>query len=138
VAEERITQLTNVVAGENAAIWAYGFLLAFLNESDYPTGLRTFNLHRDARDEARLALRALNQTPPRPLPNYDLPFSVNNSQSAKALAAYLEDRLAGIYAQLAGVSVDAARIGAFEKSLAASQRYYSWIKKVKSFPGAID
>jgi hypothetical protein len=138
VAETKITQLTKVVAGENAAIWGYGFLMAFLSESDYPTGFRIFNLHRDARDQARLQLRALNQTPPRPLPNYELPFRVNSSQSAKELAAYLEDRLCGIYATLAGVSDGEERIAAFEKSLDCSERSYAWVSEVKSFPGSVD
>lgn len=136
--EARIKELTKVVAGENAAIWAYGFLLAFLNERDYQEGFRIFNQHRNARDAARLKLRALNQTPPRPEPNYDLPFSVNNSSSAKELAGYLEDRLAGIYAMWAGVELKEDKTYAFEKSIEAATRYFFWTGKTKSFPGAVD
>lgn len=136
--EARIEELTKVVAGENAAIWAYSFLLAFLNEGDYQEGFRIFNQHRNARDAARLKLRALNQTPPRPEPNYDLPFPVNSAQSAKELASYVEDRLAGIYAKWAGVENKEDRIYAFEKSIETAARYFNWIGKTKSFPGAVD
>jgi hypothetical protein len=138
VAEAKIEELAKVVSGENAAIWAYGFLMAFLNEEDYQTGFRTFNQHRNARDEARLKLRALNQTPPRPLPNYQLPFAVNNAQNAKKLAAYIEDRLCGLYAKLAGVEVGAEQIAAFEKSLQSAQLSYRWSGETKSFPGSVD
>jgi hypothetical protein len=138
VAEAKIEELSKVVAGENAAIWAYGFLMAFLDDQDYQVGFRIFNQHRNARDEARLKLRALNQTPPRPLPNYELPFSVSNSQSAKLLAAYIEDRLCGLYAKLAGVEVGAEQVAAFEKSLQSAQLSYRWSEETKSFPGSVD
>ncbi len=138
MAEAKIEELAKVVSGENAAIWAYGFLMAFLNEEDHQRGFRIFNQHRNARDEARLKLRALNQTPPRPLPNYQLPFAVNNSQSAKQLAAYIEDRLCGLYAKLAGVEVGAEQVAAFEKSLQSAQLSYRWSNETKSFPGSVD
>lgn len=137
MAERQISALNNVVAGENAAIWAYGFLMAFLSESDYQAAFRTFNSHRNARDAARLKLRALNQTPPRPEPNYDLPFPVNDASSAKELAAFVEDRLSGIYATWTATETGEAQIYAFEKAIESAGRYYSWIKKTNSFPGAV-
>lgn len=137
MAEKQIAALNNVVAGENAAIWAYGFLMAFLSESDYQAAFRTFNAHRNARDAARLKLRALNQTPPRPEPNYDLPFPVNNASAAKDLAGFIEDRLSGVYAAWTATEAGEDQIYAFEQSLIAANRYYFWVKKTKSFPGAV-
>jgi len=137
VAEKQIDALVNVVAGENAAIWAYGFLMAFLGEDEYQAAFKFFNAHRDARDAARLKLRALNQTPPRPEPNYDLPFPVNNDEAARQLAAFLEDRLSGIYAAWVATETNEDQIYAFEKALETARRYYFWAKEVKSFPGAV-
>ncbi|MFM1864551.1 MAG: hypothetical protein RL677_331 [Actinomycetota bacterium] len=135
--EKQITALNNVVSGENAAIWAYGFLLAFLNDADYQAGLGTFNSHRNARDAARLKLRALNQNPPRPEPNYDLPFQVNDANSAKQLAAYIEDRLSGIYSAWTATETGDDQTYAFEQAVHSASRYYFWIKESKAFPGAV-
>ncbi len=137
MAEGQVSALENVISGENAAIWGYGFLMAFLSETDYQAALRIFNLHRNARDASRLKLRALNQTPPRPKPNYDLPFPVNDETSAKELAAYMEDRLSGIYAAWVSNEKGSDQLYAFEQALETAARYYFWTKETKSFPGAV-
>lgn len=135
--EKQITALKNVVAGENAAIWAYGFLMAFLNDDEYRAGYSAFNSHRNARDRARLKLRALNQNPPRPEPNYDLPFQVSDAKSAKQLAAYIEDRLSGIYTAWTATEINEDQLYAFELAIQTASRSYFWSKETKAFPGTV-
>lgn len=138
MAEDLTSHLSRIVAGENAAIWGYGLLLAYLDETQYPEGLRLFNTHRDGRDWARLQMRELGATPPRPKPSYELPFAVNSSLSASNFAGFLEDRLAGLYARLTSAATASGQSYAFDKALELAGNYYFWTKKIKTFPGAVE
>ena len=67
-----IEKLQIAVEGENAAIWAFGYLLSFIPDENKSYAFSVFNIHRNNRDNLRLRLRQLNLTPPRPKENYEL------------------------------------------------------------------
>ena len=68
--QEIIDKINAIVEGENAAVWAFGYLLSFIPEANKDYAASVFNIHRDQRDIFRLKLRDLNQIPPRPKENY--------------------------------------------------------------------
>ena len=80
--EEVIEKIKMVIEGENAAVWAFGYLLSFIPDESKDYAFSVFNLHRDHRDKFRLKLRELGITPPRPKENYDLPIVVQDMVTA--------------------------------------------------------
>ena len=95
-----IEKLQIAVEGENAAIWAFGYLLSFIPDENKSYAFSVFNIHRNNRDNLRLRLRQLNLTPPRPKENYELTIEVKDIVTAYELASFIENRLIGIYIQL--------------------------------------
>ena len=72
--EEVINKINMAVEGENAAVWAFGYLLSFIPDENKDYAFSAFNLHRDNRDRLRLILRDLGLTPPRPKEVYEVPI----------------------------------------------------------------
>ena len=72
--KEIIDKLNLAVAGENAAVWAFGYLLSFIPDENKNYAFSIFNLHRNNRDKLRLRLRDLGITPPdqKKIMNYQL------------------------------------------------------------------
>lgn len=100
ISEEVINKISMAVEGENAAIWAFGYLLSFIPDENKDYAFSIFNLHRNNRDRLRLILRDLGLTPPRPKEVYEVPIVVKDIVTAYELASFVENRLIGIYIQL--------------------------------------
>ena len=47
--EEIINKINMAVDGENAAVWAFGYLLSFIPDENKDYAFSVFNLHRDNR-----------------------------------------------------------------------------------------
>ncbi len=135
---ELIEKLQLVVEGENAAVWAFGFLSSFFDDADETIAISGYNLHRDNRDKARLRLRNLGITPARPMENYQLPFEVSSLPTAYQLAAFVENRLIGIYIQLFAIEYKENRLETLQLALDGSIRYLEFKEKPKALPGNIN
>lgn len=136
--QEIIDKINAIVEGENAAVWAFGYLLSFIPEENKDYAASVFNIHRDQRDIFRLKLRDLNQIPPRPKENYQLPFIVNDIVTAYELAVFIENRLIGIYLQLFKVIEVENRKEILDFALKSSIRLLEFKDRPRALPGSVD
>jgi hypothetical protein len=136
--QEIIEKLNLIVEGENAAVWAFGYLLSFIPEENKDYATSVFNIHRDQRDIFRLKLRNLNQVPPRPKENYQLPFEVKDIVTAYELAVFIENRLIGIYLQLFKVIQPENRKEILDFVLKSSIRLLEFKDRPRALPGSIN
>ena len=135
--EEVIEKIKMVIEGENAAVWAFGYLLSFIPDESKDYAFSVFNLHRDNRDKFRLKLRELGITPPRPKENYELPIVVQDMVTAYELASFIENRLIGIYIQLYVLEERENRLETLQYALDGSIRILEFKQTPLSLPGSI-
>ncbi|WP_146057329.1 ferritin-like domain-containing protein, partial [Streptomyces sp. SM12] len=88
------------LAAEHATVYGYGVVGAWAGDDARDEVRRLLEAHRDQRDGLRRSVRELGGSPVAASAGYALPFPVGDAISATALAAVLEDRLAGAYADL--------------------------------------
>lgn len=136
--QEIIEKINLIVEGENATIWAFGYLLSFIPEENKNYAASVFNIHRDQRDIFRLKLRNLNQIPPRPKENYQLPFEVQDIVTAYELAVFIENRLIGIYLQLFKIIEPENRKEILNYALESSIRLLEFKDRPRALPGNIN
>ncbi len=136
--QEIIDKLNLIVEGENAAIWAFGYLLSFIPEDNKDYAASVFNIHRDQRDIFRLKLRNLDQIPPRPKENYQIPFEVTDIVTAYELAVFIENRLIGIYLQLFKITEPENRKEILDFVFQGSIRLLEFKDSPRALPGNID
>ncbi len=118
--------LAIVVAGENAAVYAYGLLTPRLSSGQKAAARAALDAHRLRRDAGRGRLIAGGATPPAAAAAYDPPFPVTDAAAAVRLAAYVEDRLAGLYAVLASATAGEERRDAALAVQECAVRAVSW------------
>lgn len=135
--KEIIEKITLALEGENAAIWAFGYLLSFIPDSSKGYAFSIFNLHRDNRDKLRLRLRELGLTPPRPKENYVLPIEVKDMVTAYELAGFVENRLIGIYIQLYAIENKLVREKSLQFALDGAIRMLEFKQTPIALPGSI-
>lgn len=99
-------QLQAALAGEYAAIYAYGRGGARLGDRDKQTALDNMAAHVRRRDQLRAWLVDDGEQPAAPAPAYTLPGPVTGPGSAKRLLADVELRLIPLYTDLVGASGD--------------------------------
>src|SRR4051794_9413332 len=92
--------LQAALAGEHAAVWAYGLIGARLPQAQVAQALSALAAHRARRDTLDRSLRRGGASPAAAAPAYELPSAVTAANSAVALAVLVEERLAGAYADL--------------------------------------
>jgi hypothetical protein len=132
-----IEKLQIAVEGENAAIWAFGYLLSFIPDENKSYAFSVFNIHRNNRDNLRLRLRQLNLTPPRPKENYELPIEVKDIVTAYELASFIENRLIGIYIQLYAIEEKSSRRQTLQLALDGAIRILEFKQTPLALPGSI-
>ncbi|MFM1986466.1 MAG: hypothetical protein RIS18_683 [Actinomycetota bacterium] len=135
--EEVIKKLNMAVEGENAAVWAFSYLLSFIPDENKEYAFSIFNLHRDNRDKLRLRLRNLGLTPPRPKENYELPIVVKDMVTAYELASFIENRLIGIYIQLYAIENESQRVETLQYALDGAIRILDFKQTPIALPGSI-
>lgn len=114
-----VAGLEEALAGEQAAIYAYGVAGARLPAQLQPAARRLRDAHRARRDVLESALRARGATPRAPAPAYRLPAGVGEAagvgdaagvgEAAATLLAAVEERLAVRYDALASANDPALR-----------------------------
>jgi hypothetical protein len=122
----RTDALQTVLAGTDAAVYAYGVVAARLTGAERTRALSDMALHRAARDDLAAQVVGAGAVPTPAAAAYDLPAPVSDAASARRLAALVEDRLAGQWAGLAGQSDTAQRTAAATAAVACAVRQVGW------------
>jgi hypothetical protein len=91
-----IARLQRYLAGEHAAIWAYGRAAALLPKTEMAAALREIAKHERERDQLGRRLRAEAVVPVGALVAYDVPGSLTNAGDARIFLAGVESRLAAL------------------------------------------
>jgi hypothetical protein len=100
--------LQAALAGEHACVYGYGVLGPHAGPEDRERVTATYATHRSRRDALAEEVSARSAEPVASLPVYAVPFPVDDPASARRLAGLLEQRLAGLYADLVAASGNAA------------------------------
>jgi Domain of unknown function (DUF4439) len=123
------------VAAEHVAVWAYGIVGAHLEPELRPEARATWDSHRARRDRVGLLLHDRDAPVPASEPAYALPFPVSDPAAARRLAAEVENRLAGTYADLVMAADGDVRLLAAQALQEAAVRAVRWGGTPEAFPG---
>lgn len=85
------------LAGEHAAVYAYGVLGVHLADAQAEQARAAESIHRDRRDALLVQLAGLGTAGPPAAAGYRLPFAVTDGASAIKLAVQVEDRTAALW-----------------------------------------
>lgn len=127
--------LSSALAGEYAAVYAYGLIGSHTSGAATTRSLRSLDAHRAQRDQLRSALIALGTTPEPPAPAYQTPTPVTSQASAAALAVTIEQRLVRSWSRVAAASATEARTTAARNASECATRAVSWGGPPQAFPG---
>jgi hypothetical protein len=133
-AREALAALT---AGEHAAVYAYGTVVARVSPQERNRARDAWSWHTARRDVLEERLLAAGVQPPVAAPAYDLgtPGTVLGAGGATALAATVEDRLATLGARAVAATSGADRSGAAEALVAGARRAAAWRGRGTPLPG---
>nr|WP_196790830.1 DUF4439 domain-containing protein [Motilibacter aurantiacus] len=124
------------LAGEHAAVWAYGVVGARLPAGRAPQALAALAAHRARRDALERTLERASASPVAAAPAYDLPGPVTTPAQAVALGELVEERLAAAYADLvAAAEAEQLRATAARGVREAAVRAALWRGSSVPFPG---
>ncbi|MEU3450109.1 DUF4439 domain-containing protein [Streptomyces thermolilacinus] len=124
-----------VLAAEHAAVYGYGVVGARVGAARRAEAEAGHAAHRARRDAAARTVRDLGGAPAVSAPAYALPFPVAGEAGAVRLAAVLEDRVAGAYADLVRASGGGLRRDAAAALREAAVRAVRWRGSGVAFPG---
>lgn len=95
-----VAALQAVLAGEHAAVYAYGVVGGRSGERDQPLAWTGYEQHRARRDRLTGLLDAGGHRPVAAEVAYALPFRVDDRRDVHRLAALIERRCAALYADV--------------------------------------
>lgn len=128
--------LQAVVAGEHAAVYAFGVVGGRLEGTPRETAARTsWEEHRQRRDRATALLVADGATVPAAAAAYDLGGPVVTPTAARRLAAGVELSCCGPYADLVATGGTAERATAADWLAASATDAVTWGGSPATFPG---
>ena len=128
--------LAAAISGEDAAVYAFGVAGAHLEGDDVAVAIAALDIHRSRAASLRHTLAETGATTPTPAAAYELAFPVLDSLSARRLAATVEARLAGIYAQLAAAMLQDERRSASLTARECASQAVLWGGVPTAFPGS--
>lgn len=132
----RLEALQAVLAGEHAAVYAYGIVGPHLAGSAQELLARqAYALHVARRDHVAATIRAGHGVPVGALAGYDVGGPITTKRQARALAARIEAATAGPYADLVGATAGAERGSASGWLVDAAVRAVRWGGSPIAFPG---
>ncbi|MFJ3905931.1 ferritin-like domain-containing protein [Streptomyces sp. NPDC090025] len=123
------------LAAEHAAVYGYGVVGAKVGEARRAEATAAFQAHRARRDGLRRTVRDLGGEPVAAAGGYQLPFAVPDPAAAVRLAAFLEDRVAGVYSDLVRSAEGPLRRDAAAALREAAVRAVRWRGSDVTFPG---
>lgn len=132
-----IDRLQEAIEGCDAGVYAYGLIAARLEGDEQETALTCMAELRSERDRLAQRVLSLDGTPVAAAAAYVPPSPVTDAASARALAALIEDRLAGQFAALAASSSLAPRSFAARTAQARAVRVVEWSGEAPIWNGAV-
>jgi hypothetical protein len=130
-----VRALQSALAAEQAAVYAFGVVGAYLGGSDRATAAADWLAHQAARDAIEAMLRSRGAEPGAAAVAYQLPVAVHDQGDAVTLAAIIEERIAAAYLGLVAVSVTSVREFAAGQLQASALRAAVWRGSTVAFPG---
>ncbi|MEV8595490.1 ferritin-like domain-containing protein [Streptomyces sp. NPDC052012] len=127
--------LQAALAAEHAAVYGYGVVGGRIGKQRRAEARAAYDAHRARRDVLVREVRDAGGTPVAAAAGYALPFPVPDAAAAVRLAAELEARVAGVYADLVRDSAGERRRAAAEALREAAVRSVRWSGKSVAFPG---
>ena len=132
---KELTAVQAALSAEHATVYGYGVVGGRVAEGRRKEAREAYDAHRARRDALQHVVRDLGATPKPAAAAYTLPFAVPDGSAAERLAAELEDRLAGVYADLVRASSGARRREAAGALREAAVRSVRWRGTGVPFPG---
>ncbi|MBA0051864.1 DUF4439 domain-containing protein [Streptomyces sp. AJS327] len=123
------------LAAEHAVLYGYGVVGGKIERGRRDEVREAYDSHRARRDTLQRRVRELGGTPRPAAAAYALPFPVPDGEAAVRLAAELEDRLAGAYADLVRATTGGRRRDAAAALREAAIRSARWRGGGVAFPG---
>ncbi|MHB1066572.1 MAG: DUF4439 domain-containing protein [Candidatus Nanopelagicales bacterium] len=123
-----------VVAGEDAAGFAYSVAGARVPTSDLRAARAGLDAHRANRDRAASLAAQAGGTLPTPAAAYELPFPVGSPGRARELLALVDNRLVALYAEAAEAASGPDRRWAARRAAECATRAVSWGAAPQAFP----
>ncbi|MGW1895000.1 ferritin-like domain-containing protein [Streptomyces sp. NPDC002004] len=130
-----LAALQAALGAEHAAVYGYGVVGGRVAQGRRDEARAAYDAHRARRDELARAVRDLGGEPDAAAAAYALPFPVADSAAAARLAAELEDRVAGVYADLVRAGEGDRRRDAAAALRDAAVRAVRWRGGSVAFPG---
>lgn len=123
-----------VVAGEDAAIYAYSVAGGRVDGGDRRTALAGLEAHRRRRSRAAAIVTAAGGTPPAASPAYELPEAVGRARAARRLMADVDVALVARYADAAAASAAEDRRWAARCAADSATSAVTWGQEPQAFP----
>ncbi|MFF6878430.1 MULTISPECIES: DUF4439 domain-containing protein [unclassified Streptomyces] len=133
--DRELRALQAALAAEHAAVYGYGLVGGRIGDGRRAEAVTAYDAHRARRDALVREVKDLGGRPVAASAGYALPFQVPDSAAAVRLAAELEDRVAGVYADLVRAAGGGRRALAAEALREAAVRAVRWRGKSVAFPG---
>lgn len=125
-----------VVAGEDAAIYAYSIAGGRVSGSERRRALSGLEAHRRRRSKAAAIVTASGGTPPPASPAYDLPGNVGRARAARRLLGEVDVAMVAIYADAAAASAAEDRRWAARCAADSATSAVTWGQEPQAFPTA--
>lgn len=127
--------LQSALAAEQAAVYGYGVVGAYLTGTLLEQATTDWLAHQETRDAIAAMLRSGGTQPAAAAVAYRLPIQVQTQAQAVSLALLIEERIATTYLGLVALSSPAVRkFGALQVQ-AAAMRAAAWRGSTVAFPG---
>ncbi|MBW1601225.1 ferritin-like domain-containing protein [Streptomyces sp. JJ66] len=130
-----LTAAQAALAAEHAAVYGYGVIGARVGDDRRQAARDAYAAHRARREVLARRVRDLGATPRAARAGYALPYPVPDAVAAARFAAELEDRVAGVYADLVRAATGAVRQEAAGALREAALRSARWRGGGVAFPG---
>ncbi|MEV6977871.1 ferritin-like domain-containing protein [Kitasatospora sp. NPDC093806] len=136
---EGVPAFQSALSAEHAAVYGYGVVGARLPDDQQRAEARSsLAAHQARRDAWQRLLGSAGATPTAAAAGYQLPFPVTDAAAATRLAAHLETRLTGVYADLVAAVPSAQRGLAADALRECALRAQRWGAAATPFPGLPD
>ncbi|MFJ8594944.1 DUF4439 domain-containing protein [Streptomyces sp. NPDC093598] len=133
--DRELRALQAALAAEHAAVYGYGVVGGRIGGRQRAEALTAYDAHRARRDALVREVKDLGGRPVAASAGYALPFAVPDAAAAVRFAAELEDRVAGVYADLVRAAGGGRRALAAEALREAAVRAVRWRGGSVAFPG---
>lgn len=133
--DRELRALQAALAAEHAAVYGYGVVGGRVAKERRTDARAAYDAHRARRDALVRDVRDTGGEPVVAAAGYALPFPVPDAAAAVRLAAELENRVAGVYADLVRASRGERRRAAAEALREAAVRAVRWSGESVAFPG---